>query len=240
MVYGPWTNNHKTMPNQIKLPNHIFFRLDAHYRVYFSFFAAAVAFFFTHSNHSVPAVILITWIAFALMVILMDWIIIIKAHPREVRKIARLQDSSRTIIFLFVIAASVMSLGAILFLLSSSKAHNHGSINPEIVLAMASVIVSWWLVHTLFTMRYAHMYYDTDTDDGKTRPYGGLQFPDEKEPDYLDFVYFSFVIGMTFQVSDVEISDRGMRRLAWLHGLVSFAFNTAIVALSINIISGLI
>jgi len=223
----------------IKLPNNVFFRLDAHYRVYLSLFAAAVTWFFTMTAYSVPAVILFSWIAFALMVIIMDWIIILKAHPREIRKIAKLQDSSRTIIFLFVITASVVSLGAILYLLNSSKGH-HGSVSAHVLLAMGSVIVSWWLVHTLFTMRYAHMYYDTDTDDGKTKPYGGLQFPEENEPDYLDFVYFSFVIGMTFQVSDVEISARDIRRLAWMHGLISFAFNTAIVALSINIISSMI
>jgi uncharacterized membrane protein len=227
------------IPANVKLPNNVFFRLDAHYRVYISLIAAAVAFFFTRNSYSAPAVALISWVAFALMVIIMDWIIILKAHPREIRKIARLQDSSRAIIFLFVIAASVISLGAILFLLKETKGHGADA-TGHILLAMASVIVSWWLVHTLFTLRYAHMYYDTDTDDGKTRPFGGLQFPDETEPDYLDFVYFSFVIGMTFQVSDVEISDRHMRRLAWMHGLISFAFNTAIVALSINIISSMI
>jgi len=227
------------MPDKIKIPNNIFFRLDAHYRVYISLFAAAVACFFTRNSYSAPAVALISWVAFALMVIIMDWIIILKAHPREIRKIARLQDSSRTIIFLFVIAASVISLGAIMFLLKSTKGHGADA-TGHILLAMCSVIVSWWLVHTLFTLRYAHMYYDTDTDDGKTRPFGGLDFPEETEPDYLDFVYFSFVIGMTFQVSDVEISDRHMRRLAWMHGLISFAFNTAIVALSINIISSMI
>jgi uncharacterized membrane protein len=224
---------------KVKLPNNVFFRLDAHYRVYFSLFAAGVAFFFARNNYTVPAVALITWIAFALSVIIMDWLIILKAHPREIRKIARLQDSSRTMIFLFVIAASVISLGAILFLLKSTKGHD-SDVFGHVLLAMVSVIVSWWLVHTLFTMRYAHMYYDTDTDDGKTRPFGGLDFPNETEPDYLDFVYFSFVIGMTFQVSDVEISDRDIRRLCLLHALISFAFNTAIVALSINIISSLI
>ncbi len=228
------------MNNKIRLPDHVFFRLDAHYRVYFSLFVAIVAFFVTRNLYSTPSVILITWVSFALAVIVLDWIIILKAHPREIKKIAKLQDSSRTIIFLFVIAASIVSLGAILFLLSSSKSHDHSHLTRHVLLAMGSVIVSWWLVHTLFTMRYAHMYYDVDTDDGQTRPYGGLDFPEEKEPDYLDFVYFSFVVGMTFQVSDVEISARDIRRLAWLHGLISFAFNTAIVALSINIISSLI
>jgi uncharacterized membrane protein len=170
----------------------------------------------------------------------MDWTIILSSHPREVRKIARLQDSSRTVLFLFVIVAAVISLGAILFLLTSTKGHGEKTITTHILLAMGSVFVSWWLVHTIFALRYAHLYCDIDTDEGETRPGGGLQFPGGNEPDYLDFIYFSFVIGMTFQVSDVEISSRQIRRLAWMHGLISFAFNTAIVALSINIISTLI
>jgi uncharacterized membrane protein len=104
---------------------------------------------------------------------------------------------------------------------------------------MTAVVVSWWLVHTVFTMRYAHLFYTVT--DGHRTPTGGLEFPgDDKEPDYLDFVYFSFVIGMTFQVSDVEISSKQIRRLAWAHGLIAFAFNTAIEALSINVISGLV
>ncbi|MCC8425599.1 DUF1345 domain-containing protein [Mucilaginibacter sp. UR6-11] len=230
----------KILPKIIKLPNNAFFKFDAHYRVYISFGAALTAFLITRKNFSWPAVSLISWVTFALAVIIMDWIIILNAHPREIRKIAKLQDSSRTLIFLFVVSASVISLGAILFLLKSTKGQAGADITGHILLAMASVIVSWWLVHTLFTMRYAHMYYDTDTDDGNTKVAGGLQFPDEAEPDYLDFVYFSFVIGMTFQVSDVEISARNIRRLAWMHGLISFAFNTAIVALSINIISSLV
>jgi uncharacterized membrane protein len=228
------------MSNKIKLPNHVFFRLDAQYRLMTAVILAVVTVFITHDKLSTPAEILVTWIVFALVVIILDWVIILKAHPREIKKIASLQDSSRTMIFLFVVVAAVISLGAILYLLKTSHGKSEIVINEHILLALASVIVSWWLVHTLFTLRYAHMYYDTDTDDGKTKPYGGLDFPEEKEPDYLDFVYFSFVIGMTFQVSDVEISARDIRRLAWMHGLISFAFNTAIVALSINIVSGLI
>lgn len=228
------------MSNKIKLPNHVFFRLDAQYRLFTAIILALGALFITRNKLSTPAEILVTWIVFALVIIILDWIIILKAHPREIKKIASLQDSSRTMIFLFVIVAAVISLGAILYLLKTSKGQSETIVNEHIFLALASVIVSWWLVHTLFTLRYAHMYYDTDTDDGKPRPYGGLDFPEEKEPDYLDFVYFSFVIGMTFQVSDVEISARDIRRLAWMHGLISFAFNTAIVALSINIISSLI
>jgi uncharacterized membrane protein len=91
-------------------------------------------------------------------------------------------------------------------------------------------------------LRYAHFYYcDMDgNDEGKVLKPGGLEFPGDDEPDYLDFAYFSFVIGMTFQVSDVQITSKRIRRLSLMHAILSFAFNTIIVALSINIISGLI
>lgn len=225
---------------KIGLPNHIFFRLDAHYRFAAALIIGAVAYYVAKNHFSIPVASLIVWISFALSVIILDWVIILKAHPMEIRRIAKLQDSNRAVIFVFAMVAAIVSLGAILFLLKTTKGQPEAIVNGHILLALASVIVSWWLVHTLFTMRYAHMYYDTDTDEGKTKPCGGLEFPNETEPDYLDFVYFSFVIGMTFQVSDVEISDSNIRRSAWLHGLISFAFNTAIVALSINIISSMI
>lgn len=217
----------------------LFFRLDAHYRLIIAVIASVVACYFSSQPNETPATILITWVAFALTVIIMDWIIILTSHPKEVRKIASLEDSSRTLIFLFVIVASIISLGAIILLLHSAKGQSGNGVAFPVILSLTSVIVSWWLVHTLFTLRYAHLYYSTDKDTGNTKPAEGLNFPDEKEPDYLDFVYFSFVIGMTFQVSDVEISSRQIRRLALFHAIISFVFNTAIVALSINVVAGL-
>jgi uncharacterized membrane protein len=219
----------------------VLFKLDAHYKLIIAIIASGVACYFTRQHQSVPATILMTWVSFALTVNIMDWIIIFTSHPLEVRKIAKLEDSSRTFIFLFVIAASIISLGAIIFLLTSTKGQSGEGVAFPVILSLTSVLVSWWLVHTIFTLRYAHLYYTTVTEDGKKKMFGGLNFPDdEKEPDYLDFVYFSFVIGMTFQVSDVEIASRRIRRLALMHALISFAFNTAIVALSINIVSGLV
>jgi uncharacterized membrane protein len=230
------------MPQKAQTKTKVFFSLDAHHRLLISLGVAAITLFFTWAHFSAPTVALVTWIAFGLCVIIMDWIIILTAHPADIRKIASIEDSSRTLIFLFVIVASLMSLLAILFLLISAKNQSDAVVTARVFLAMGSVIVSWWLVHTIFTLRYAHMYYAIDPDDDKKLKHlGGLEFPgDEKEPDYLDFVYFSFVVGMTFQVSDVEISARSIRRLAWIHGLISFAFNTAIVALSINVISGMV
>ena len=218
---------------------YLLLRMDAHYKLTLSLLIGAVAFFFARQIPSIPAVTLIVWIAVALSIIILDWITILWAHPKEIRKIASLEDSSRYLIFAVVLTASLVSLVAMYLLLKSTKGQSEDTVSGYIFLAMSAVVVSWWMVHTVYTMRYAHLYYATD--EGKRTPIGGLEFPgNNKDPDYLDFVYFSFVIGMTFQVSDVEISSRRIRRLVWAHGLISFAFNTAIVALSINVISGLV
>jgi uncharacterized membrane protein len=219
-----------------KTDKRLFYRLDANYRLLIALCISAIVCFFIRVNFTLPAVVLLTWISFALVVIILDWIIIFSSHPLEVRKIAKLQDSSRTFIFLFVIAASVVSMSAIVFLLKSVKGLSKQSVNEHILLAIGAVIISWWLVHTIFTLLYAHLYYNNDG----ASTIGGLSFPGKEDPDYLDFVYFSFVIGMTFQVSDIEITSRRIRRFALLHALMSFAFNTAILALSINVISGLV
>jgi uncharacterized membrane protein len=218
-------------------------RIDAQHRLYLALGVTAIVFFLLLNKVSTPALIMISWGSCASTIILLNWLIILTAHPREMRQIARLKDSSRFIILLFVITASCVSLFAIIFLLlNHSKDAQHVHAIRHVLMSIGSVAISWWMLHTVFTMSYAHMYY-TNTpadDDPKDAVVGGLQFPDEDNPDYLDFVYFSFVIGMTFQVSDVEIASRSIRRLALLHAVISFAFNTAIVALSINVISGLI
>ncbi|OOQ59342.1 DUF1345 domain-containing protein [Mucilaginibacter pedocola] len=224
----------------VKEPQKYFLlRLDAHYRLYIALLVGLMAFFLSRGMQSVPEITLIVWIAVALTIIILNWVIILWAHPREIRKIASLEDSSRYLVFLFVMTASLVSLVAMYLLLKSTKGQSDETISGYIILAMSAVVVSWWLVHTVYTMRYAHLYYDTSTAKDSTK--GGLEFPkDITDPDYMDFVYFSFVIGMTFQVSDVQITSRHLRRIAWAHGLIAFAFNTAIVALSINVISGLV
>ena len=182
------------------------------------------------------------WIAFALTLLLSSWFIMLTCHPIEVRAIAREEDWGATFIFLCVVFAAFISLFAIIYLLKSIPDASKRMMSIHILLAIASVFCSWTLIHTLFTLRYAHRYYDAgfDDDDDNDGVGEGLDFPNEKEPDYLDFAYFSFVIGMTFQVSDVQITSRKIRRLSLLHAFLSFIYNTVIVALSINIISGLI
>lgn len=183
---------------------------------------------------------MVTWISFAITSLGLSFSTIFSVHPLEMKKITSLQDSNRALITLFVLTASLASLFGVIILLGVSQHLSGRALSWHILLSITAVISSWAMVHTTFIFRYAHLYYESVTKNKSSSKYvEGLEFPKEKEPDYLDFAYFSFVIGMTFQVSDVEISSKRIRRLALMHSLVSFAFNTVIVALSINIISGL-
>jgi uncharacterized membrane protein len=108
--------------------------------------------------------------------------------------------------------------------------------------AILSVALSWIMIHTIFAIRYTHLYYNLMYEERMSQKEhkGGLIFPSDEPPDYFDFAYFSFVIGMTWQVSDVQITSKRIRRIVLLHALLSFLYNTVILALSINIISNLI
>lgn len=215
-------------------------RLDAHHKLYVSIVTALIIFAIGYGKMSGTTLFMVTWIGFALTSLSLSLSTILTVHPLEMKKIASLQDSNRTLIFLFVLIAALASLFGVIILLGSSQHLTGAALSLHVLLSIAAVISSWSMVHTTFVFRYAHLYYESVAKGKSSSKYvEGLEFPEEKEPDYLDFTYFSFVIGMTFQVSDVEISSKRIRRLALMHSLVSFAFNTVIVALSINIISGL-
>ena len=160
--------------------------------------------------------------------------------PIRNRPSGRPPDKIRgALIFVFVLLATFAGLFAglfaVLFVLGMAKGLPRGELLAHLALTIVAVAGSWALLHTTFTFHYARLFYGAEAA-GRS---GGLQFPGERQPDYLDFAYFSFVIGMTFQVSDVQIASSGIRRLVLLHGVLSFAFNTMILALSVNIFSGL-
>jgi uncharacterized membrane protein len=149
-----------------------------------------------------------------------------RATLLHIRRHAASADDGRFAILFLTAGAALASLLAIVAEIGPS---NRGA--QDISLAVATIVLSWTMIHISFALHYAHDYY---------RPVqpGGLKFPEEDRPDYWDFVYFSFVIGMTAQVSDVAITDRTIRRTATAHGIVSFAFNTALLALMVNIAAG--
>jgi uncharacterized membrane protein len=208
---------------------------DAHHRLLLSAGLTVAVFAALGGRVSTMAHIFVTWDFFSFCILALMWIRIIRANPQSVSQSAKLQDSSQTAIFVFVVVSACTSLLALAVLLHTAKDLSRAKLNEHILLSAATVICSWVLVHTVFALHYANVFYKACTKEGD-----GLLFPEEKCPDYMDFAYFSFVIGMTSQVSDVQISSRQIRRLALVHGMVSFAFNVVIVALTINIISGLL
>ena len=107
---------------------------------------------------------------------------------------------------------------------------------PAIAKLVGTLLLTWLFANMVYTMHYAHTYYSKDAKDGGDS--GGLAFPETKEPDYTDFAYFAFTLGMTFQTSDVEITNRPVRRIALLHCFAAFIFNLGVIAFTINTLSG--
>lgn len=215
-------------------------RLDLQHRFLICGSVGAIAFsIMPHDSHLLTR-LLVAWNSAILCLLILIWSVIATAHPNQIKKRSQTQDLNRLVVAFLVITSAVTSLFAVIFVLGTSKNLPHKLLGLHIALSVTSVVGSWLLVHTIFTLRYAHYYYLREQTHLQEDHAGGLDFPGEKLPEYWDFAYFSFVLGMTFQVSDVQITSRLMRRLALLHGLLSFAFNTIIVALTINIISSLV
>jgi uncharacterized membrane protein len=154
------------------------------------------------------------------------------------RRRAELEDEGRYGVLCLSSMAATAVLLAIVFELHGSK--NAASPGPHIALAAATILLSWFFMNTIFARHYAHGYYGDADPSAEYQPVGGLNFPGEETPDYWDFMYFAFCIGMTFQVSDVEIEDHEIRRVALAHSVSGFFFNVVVLALTINIVAGLI
>jgi len=165
------------------------------------------------------------------------WLIFYKSAPMHIRQMAAEEDTSRVIIFIITLICATASMLAVIILLTTRHESSSAKVLPFFV-AIIGMTLSWSLVHTIFAVRYAHMYY-TDHKTKTGTHAAGLVFPDEDKPDFVDFAYFSFVLGMTFQVSDVSITSRKIRRMVLWHGLISFVYNAVIIALTINVIAGL-
>jgi uncharacterized membrane protein len=151
---------------------------------------------------------------------------------------AAAQEEGEWTIFWLTVAAVMFSFVAIIGEFAGTKDMAPAQRSLHITLVALTLFVSWLMTHTTFAFRYAHEFYEIES--GGVGISVGLEFPGEKRPDYLDFLYFSLVLGMTFQVSDVQITARKFRRLAAVHGLLSFLFNTIILALTVNIAAGLL
>lgn len=208
-------------------------RLDAHHRLFIGFSVAALAFGLSYGIIALPIRILIIYLSYSLTINALTIFSMTHLHPSETRETYKLQDQGRFLILIFAVTAAFASLFAVVFLVDMVKQTDPSHLKLYAGLSVVTVISSWTLLHTLFTLRYGHLYYLSD-------PGSGLNFPDTQNPDYQDFAYVAFGIGMTSQVADVGPTSQGFRRLVLLHSLLSFGFNTLIIALSINVVASLL
>ena len=150
---------------------------------------------------------------------------------------AAAQQEGEWVVFGLTLLGTIFSFIALISVFAALKS-DPGRQSLRLTLVASTLVESWLMTHVTFALRYAHEFYSRD--DSPLRIDRGLEFPGTEQPDYLDFLYFALVLGMTFQVSDVQITSRKLRRLATLQGLMSFLFNTVIVALTVNLAAGLL
>ncbi len=195
-------------------------------RTFVSIVLGVIAYLLLPASLRLVTRLLIGWDVFAILYLVLVYLMMWRSERRSIKRNAVLQDDGRFLILLVTALGAFASIAAIVFELGGT----HHAV-PQLATATGTIALSWAVVHTAFALHYAHDYYRG------AKP-GGLQFPSgEKQDhaDYWDFVYFSFVIGMTAQVSDVGITDKTIRRTATVHGIISFIYNTALVALMVNI-----
>jgi uncharacterized membrane protein len=173
------------------------------------------------------------WDVGAMTHLIFVWWLIWAADPRETQCRAAAADPGRTVVWLLVLAASFFSLFAGVVVLRHAKDCEPDKRLVLAALCIVAVVSSWALTHTAYTLRYAHLYY-RDDDEGE----GGLTFPGDRKPSDLDFAYFAFTIGMCFQVSDVTITSPQIRKAVLSQALLSFTYNTVILALALNLLFG--
>jgi uncharacterized membrane protein len=179
----------------------------------------------------------LAWDIGVLVFLLLAAHLFVVKSPDDMPATAEAQQEGEWTIFWLTLAVVVVSFVAVSSEFAAIKTGPAAWRGWQVGLVAATLFLSWLVTHVTFALRYAHEFYAWDL--GGPAVDGGLEFPGEKEPDYLNFLYFSLVLGMTFQVSDVQITSRKLRRVAALHGLVSFLFNTVIVAFTVNIAAGL-
>ncbi len=179
----------------------------------------------------------LAWNVFGISYMIFNLILFSKSDVNQIQKQCSKEDVSSWVLFAFVITACLIGLLSVLSFMNNTSTWQLGSIIGSI-LCISAVGFSWLMVHFAFAVRYAHLYYG-DNNKQFSKHAKGLVFPEDDVPDYFDFAYFSIVIGMTFQVSDVVITSKGVRRLVLMHSIIAFIFNTVIIAMTVSQVIGM-
>lgn len=193
--------------------------------------AAAVAAVATGFSAPWQAALLVPWVAGASTWAGWTWVVVLRLDPVSASRLATSEEPNREQTYVLLLTAAVASLVAVV--LGVTKA-GHTTGGERVLLlssSIAAIVVSWLVVHTVFTLRYAALYY--------LGPDGGIDFNEEIAPVYADFAYLAFTVGMTFQVSDTPITAQSIRHAALRHALLSYLFGTVIIAATVNLASGL-
>jgi len=178
--------------------------------------------------------------AAALVMLVLEWRFAMQRDAAVTKRRAAVEDPGRVAITGVVLVSSAAGLFAAVAILGAGAGAQGGATVRVVAyaLALSAVVLGWLMIHTAFTFRYAHLYYrDDERPPGPDR---GLKFPGREQPNDFDFAYFSLVLGMTFQVSDVQITSRRIRRLALAHALIAFAYNASIFAFTVNVVASLL
>jgi uncharacterized membrane protein len=221
MVAKPQRN-----PRELPLPLHF---IRARWRLFLSAAIGLLTILLLPGEWRMVTRMLVGWdVGVGLYILLCAWMF---SHcgTSHIRHQSSIQDVGRLAIPAFTVGAALASLAAILIELRTATGRpTHDPLT--LAIAFITILFSWTFIHTIFTIHYAHEFYSEHRGKG-----GGLEFPGGQKPNYWDFVYFSFVIGMTAQVSDVMVSSSTIRQTVAAHGFVSFVFNVALLALTVNI-----
>ena len=179
---------------------------------------------------------LLGWSVGVAVYLALAWWLCERFDAKRTRERAQAQDEPSMVLFLLLLLATMACVSAIVIMMQQSKDLSGTQRTLHIAMSVIALIASWLFIQTMFTFHYAHLYYHEEMQNEPDGP--GLQFPGGLDPDYFDFLYYSHVVGMTSQVSDVQVTSREMRRLTLVHGVLSFGFNMLILALSINVVAG--
>jgi uncharacterized membrane protein len=228
---SPVSTSARRAPGELKLLGRLW-RLHA--RLFLSAaFGAAVALGLVALPWRLPTRILIGWDSGVILYLLLSCRVAARASIATIRQRAAINDDGAIALLVLTTAAAVASLAAVLAELG------HAPGQYQVALGVSTILLSWIFMHWIFALHYAREFYGKAGDKAGDKISSGLVFPGNQEPDYWDFLYYSLVVAMTAQVSDVQVTSKAIRRLTTVHGVVSFFFNVAVLALTVNIVSSL-
>jgi uncharacterized membrane protein len=183
----------------------------------------------------------ISWDAAALTFIVLMMLMMRGSSVAKIQATAAAQDEGQGLTLLLSVLAAAVSVLGIAAELGIAKAEHEPVKALRVGLAFATIAISWFFIHLIFAIHYAHEYYSPETcpDQKGHHERGGLGFPGDEQPDYWDFIHFAVVIGVASQTADISFTRKPLRQIGTIHGVLSFVFNTVVLALTINLLAGL-